>query len=274
MLAVDQREALRRMMAEQRTDAVTDQDLRDFKLKAAELLSPHASAILIDKQFAFDAAVRAGVVAKDCALIASADRFHEVHGELVGEVDLDPAVDPATVAGQGAKALKLLVLYRPDTPAGPRIALVESFVRKCRDAGLVSIIEPVSRPPISGTSWDWNGGVLEAARELGALGADLYKAEMPHHGRGAASEMSRDCSSLTEAIASPWVILSSGVAENDFESAIATACEAGASGFLAGRAVWASCLASGSPDDVAACLAGPAVDRLRRYAAVADAAVG
>ncbi|MEL6893299.1 MAG: aldolase, partial [Actinomycetota bacterium] len=76
--------------------------------------------------------------------------------------------------------------------------------------------------------------------------------------------------SVTAAVGSPWVILSSGVAEADFPTAIAVACEEGASGFLAGRAVWASCLGA---TDVAGCLAGPAVARMQRFADVADRAI-
>lgn len=44
----------------------------------------------------------------------------------------------------------------------------------------------------------------------------------------------------------PWVILSSGVDEKLFSRAVRVAMEAGASGFLAGRAVWSSVI--GLPD--------------------------
>lgn len=82
--------------------------------------------------------------------------------------------------------------------------------------------------------------------------------------------MRQRCRAITAAVGSPWVILSSGVAEVDFPTAISIACEEGASGFLAGRAVWASCLDAA---DVAGCLAGPAVERMQRFAEVADRSV-
>lgn len=44
----------------------------------------------------------------------------------------------------------------------------------------------------------------------------------------------------------PWVILSSGVEEKFFPRAVRVAMEAGASGFLAGRAAWSSVI--GLPD--------------------------
>ncbi len=272
MLAVDQREALRVMMREARGTEVSDADLTRFKLDATRTLSPHASAVLIDQEFVFDAAVEAGVVAPACGLISSADRFIPAHGELVGEVEIDPGLDPAKIRAQGGVALKLLVLHRIDQPAGPRVEMVEEFVRLCDAHGLISIIEPVCLKPLDPTlRWDREEAVVDAARELGSLGADLYKGEMPLYGRGDTEEMRRRCAQINEAVDSPWVILSSGVAEADFPRAVEVACSEGASGFLAGRAVWASCL--GAPD-VAACLAGAASDRLVTLAETVDRAVG
>lgn len=273
MLAVDQREALRVMMTEATgaTSPVDDETVIRFKLDAARILSPHASAVLIDRQFAFDRAIEAGVVADGCGLISSADQFIEAHGQLVGEVEIDRLVDPAKVRDQGAVALKLLVLHRPDQPVGGRTAMVNDFVERCGTAGLASIIEPICKPPLDeSVPWDHDDAIIAAARELGALGADLYKGEMPLHGRGDEADMRERCAAIEAAVDSPWVILSSGVAEADFPRAIEVACEAGASGFLAGRAVWASCLGAA---DVNQCLAGPAVDRLDRFAAIADRAV-
>ena len=267
MLAVDQREAMRNMIAEHQEEPVTDNDLRDFKLEAARILTPYASGVLIDRQFALDQAIEAGVVDPACGLIASADHFEPAHGELVGEVTIDRLVDPHKYAALGAKALKLLVLYRPDVPAEGRVQMVREFVELCKSAGLISIIEPVSRKPLSGDDFDWNAGILAAARELGSLGADLYKAEVPFHGEAPEEEVRAACAELTRAIDGPWVVLSSGVPEDVFPDAVRWACLEGASGFLSGRAVWASCI--GSPDVVAS-LSTDAVRRLQHLCAVVD----
>lgn len=270
MLAVDQREAMRAMFAEHSDGPVTDEQVTAFKLAATRILTPYASAVLLDKQFVLDRAIEEAAVAEDCALIAAADEFVPSSEELVADVRIDAAVDPAHYRRKGARALKLLVIYRPDGEPAARIGLVEEFLDLCRSNGLISIIEPVSRAPLAGSDWDWNGGVLAAARELGGLGADLYKAEMPLRGEGTEAEVRAGCAAITETVTSPWVVLSSGVHRDKFPEAVSLACAEGASGFLAGRAVWSGCI--GAPDPVRA-LEDDAVRRLETLCAAVDDAV-
>jgi sulfofructosephosphate aldolase len=270
MLAIDQREALRNMFAEHQQEPVPDEQVTSFKLAAARTLSPYASGILVDKQFAFDQVVKEQALAPGCGLIAAADHFIPAYGEVVGDVGIDPAVVPEEVRTQGAVALKLLVIYRPDGDPGKRISMVEEFLDRCHSAGLISIIEPVSRRPTDGRPWDWDEGVLAAAKELGSLGVDLYKAEVPLHGQGDEDEIRHRCSTLTKLISSPWVVLSSGVPHDLFPRAVELACREGASGFLAGRAVWASVIGS---DDVDRDLREISVPRLQRLGEIVDAAI-
>lgn len=271
MLAVDQREAMRNMFAEHSAEAITDQNLQDFKVTAAKILTPYASGVLVDRQFAFDAVVEQHAVAQGCGLIASADHFEQAFGELVGKVTIDRLVDPVRVKEQGAVALKLLVLWREDEPAGGRVSMVEEFVDICRRAGLISIIEPVSRGRADGKPSDTEAGVIAAAHELGRLGADLYKAEVPLKGQGAEDAIRRGCAEITAAVASPWVVLSSGVPQDTFPEAVRLAMAEGARGFLAGRAVWASCIGA---TDVEHELRTSAVQRFQRLSAVVDEQMG
>lgn len=270
MLAVDQREALRTMFAEHLRRPVPDAQLTAFKLAATRILSPHASGVLVDKQFAFDRVVAERAVAPGCGLIAAADDFIPGDGEVVGDSRIDYAVVPEDVKAQGAVAMKLLVIHRPDGNPAERIGMVGAFLERCHAAGLVAIIEPVSRAPRDGRAWDWEKGVLAAARELGSLGADLYKAEVPLHGQGDPDKIRRRCAALTEVIASPWVVLSSGVPHNVFPTAVELACREGATGFLAGRAVWGSVVGS---DDLEADLRDVSVPRLQHLGEVVDQAV-
>lgn len=267
MLAVDQREALRAMLRDRLGRPVPDTEVTDFKVAATRALTPHASAVLVDKQFGWDAVVRADATARSCALIAAADHFVAGADEFVADSVIDEALDPAELRAQGAVALKLLVIWRPDGDADKRVALVEDFLRRCREHGLASIIEPVSRAPLAGGAFDADAGILAAGHELGALGADIYKTEVPTHGRGGDKEITERSRELDAAIDGHWVVLSSGVPADRFPDAVELACRAGASGFLAGRAVWASVV--GSPD-LETDLRDVAVPALQRLVRVVD----
>ena len=272
MLAVDQREALRAMLAEHTDGPVTDAAVTDFKLLATRELTPHASAVLLDKQFVLDRALAEGAVDPACALIAAADEFipGSAPGEFVGDVRIDEAVDPAHYAAAGAVALKLLVLWRRDEPARARIDMVEDFVGRCRSAGVLAIIEPLCRPSRDGSGLDREAAIVAAARELGGLGADLYKGEVPLAGRGTVEELTEACRPLHDAVGSPWVVLSSGVDADDFFDAVRAAVLAGASGFLAGRAVWKGCVGAA---DLLHALRADAVPRLERLGLIVDDAL-
>jgi len=271
MLAIDQREALRVMMAEHSDTEVSDAQVRAFKVEAARILTPYASAVLVDHQFGWDAVLDANAIASNCALISSADRFLPAHGELVGESMIDPDVDLAAAAAQGAVAAKLLVLWRADQPAADRVELVGNFVAKCRRAGLAAIVEPVTRRRLDGQASDLDASIHAAAIELGDLGADLYKAQVPYASNADDKTVFEALRAIDDAIASPWVVLSSGVAPAAFPRAVQLAVAAGASGFLAGRAVWAQSLAAADP---MADLATHAVARLQTLIDCVDETIG
>ena len=267
MLAIDQRESMRAMFSEIQENAVTDDQLIQFKLDAIRALTPFASAVLLDRQFSWRYAIDQQAVAPQCGLIAAADHFIPSHDELVSDVIIDDEVIPEVVKSDGAVALKLLVTWRPDEDAVARVARVKDFINRCKKANLLSIIEPVSRKARDGRQWDLNQGIFEAARELGNLGADLYKAEVPLYGKGGEAAVRTECAKLTKIIHGPWVVLSSGVAPDDFPLAVEWACKEGASGFLAGRAVWRNVIGS---KDIHQALAQDAANRLKRLCDVVD----
>jgi sulfofructosephosphate aldolase len=75
---------------------------------------------------------------------------------------------------------------------------------------------------------------------------------------------------MTRVIASPWVVLSSGVKQENFPQAVELACQEGASGFLAGRGIWRGVIGS---TDVTRALREDAAVRLRKMCEVVDRAV-
>lgn len=71
---------------------------------------------------------------------------------------------------------------------------------------------------------------------------------------------------MTERITQPWVVLSSGVQAEDVAGAVRRAVAGGASGFLAGRAIWADAARSGNPAEA---LGSVSVPRPRALADIA-----
>lgn len=268
MLAVDQREAMRLMFAAAgEPTPVADKVLTEFKVNAARILSPYASAILVDQQFCYRQVVEQNAVTQSCATIVAADEFIPGNGIPVDSVVIDKNVDPQAVKRDGAKALKLLVLWRSDEDPQQRLEMVSEFNKLCHSSGLVSIIEPVVRPPRRGDKFDREQAIIDAAKELGDSGADLYKVEMPLFGKGSRDALLTASQRLNEHINMPWVILSSGVDEKLFPRAVRVAMTAGASGFLAGRAVWSSVI--GLPDSEAM-LRDISVPKLQRLGEIVD----
>jgi sulfofructosephosphate aldolase len=264
MVAMDQRESLRTMMEEHAGEAVQDNALTAFKLAVVSALSPHASALLIDDQFGLRPMLDAGALHTACGLIVAADALTQVPGEPVADTSIDESIDPADMKALGASALKLLVICQADGDPHARRDLVKRFVDRCHAGGLLALVEPVVRPPAAGTTgWERDQAILHAAIELGGLGMDVYKAEVPMHGRGDPAEIERRCRKMTEVLPCPWVVLSQGVTVEDFSGAVEAACRGGASGFLAGRAVWSDTLSAPDPATRVSEVSVPRLQHLR-----------
>jgi sulfofructosephosphate aldolase len=241
-----------------------------FKVAVARVLSPHASALLLDADEGLGPVLSTHALHASCGLIVAADELVQPIGRPVEDTRLDRSVDLTAAAERGVSAAKLLVIWRPDRPASDRAALVREFIDRSHSAGLAAIVEGVVRPPSDVPESAWSereAALLEATRELGAHRPDLYKAQVPFDGRGDAGRVTEACRAMTDALPCAWVVLSSGVAIDEFPAAVEAACRGGASGFLAGRAVWRDAI---SPDPEPA-LRERSIPRLERLAAIVDA---
>ena len=115
--------------------------------------------------------------------------------------------------------------------------------------------------------------VLESARRLVPLGGDLMKVEFPTDPTHETDESKmRDyCCQLTEVCNGiPWVLLSAGVDFSTFQQQVEIACESGASGFVAGRAIWKETLHLSSATERDQFLNSIAISRLRVLADTAS----
>jgi sulfofructosephosphate aldolase len=264
MVAMDQRESLRHMFDVAGRGRPDDDVLIDFKVAVAEELATHASGFLADRQFGFDR-VRAAVP-ESTGLILAVDALDQADGGPVEDTDLDQA-GLADLPDQ-VEALKLLVIWRRDERREHRVALAARFIEAARERGVLSVLEPVVRAAPGETDFEPDAAIREAARELAALHPDLYKAQVPMTGAGTEAEQRAASAALNECMTGPWVVLSQGVERDRFADAVRAACREGASGFLAGRALWSDVVGSA---DVRGELRARSVDRLIALAEVVDA---
>jgi sulfofructosephosphate aldolase len=252
MVAMDQRESLRTMLRDHGHEA-SDERVARFKQAVARELAPHASGFLIDRDH-----VAAIAPLVPHGLMLAVDLLVQEPGGPVEDTDVDEDVAPPP----GVVALKLLVIRRDDAERARRVEAARRFSALARRHGLLSVLEPVVRAERR------EEAIVEAARELGSAGCDLYKCEVPTHGAGSDDEITSWSREIDAALPCPWVVLSQGVDPARFPTAVAAACRGGASGMLAGRAVWTATLGA---DDPTALLREHSVPRLRELAAIVDA---
>ena len=268
MVAVDQREALRGMFAAHQSTPVPDSQLTQFKVDVARELSPFASALLVDQEFGIDAIIDQKALQGGCGLIAAADLLVGPAGGAATDTAVDPDVDPIRMRDIGSVGLKFLVLWRNDESPDVRAKLVEDFNKLCEVSGLPSIIEIIVKPPTdTSRSFDREEELIIAAREAATWKPDLYKAEVPFRGEGDQALITRNAERISEAIGSPWVVLSNGVKQQFFNDAVKACAIGGASGFLAGRAVWADIVGAA---DIPKALRETSIPRLEKLAETVD----
>ena len=252
MVAMDQRESLRTMLREHGHDA-SDARVARFKEAVARELAPHASGFLIEADHLETVAPHV-----PHGLILAVDVLDQEEGAAVEDTSLDADPQPS----EAVAALKLLVIWRDDERRAERIELSRRFVELAASHGRLSVLEPVVRHE------DREWAIVEAARELGAVRPSLYKCQVPREGKGAQAEITRRAREIDAALPVPWVVLSQGVAADDFPLAVEASCRGGASGFLAGRALWTATLGADDPSEL---LRERSVRRLQELAEIVDA---
>ena len=247
MCALDHRGSLIRMLGREEPEKVSYQAMVDFKLDLCQVLAPHASAMLLDPIYGAAQAIAAGVLPKDTGLLVSLEQTG-YSGEAGARItQLLPDWDVKKIQKMGATAAKLLLYYRPDIDVAARqLDTVRKLASDCVTADMPFVVEPVSYQAREAEADRREFAkmkpqlVIETAKQITAIPIDLLKAEFPadpkyEKDKGRLLEL---CHQLDEASQVPWVILSAGVDFDLFYQEVEIACQAGASGFLAGRALW------------------------------------
>ncbi len=275
--AIDHRGALQRAMNEKNPDAVTYQDMVDFKLDLCRAVSPCVSAVLLDPVYGAAQAIAAGILPGHIGLLVSLEKTGYSGAKTARLTELLPGWNVEKVKRMGASAVKLLVYFRPDLKdiASRQLELIAGVADQCIKEDILLLVEPLSYPveEVGVSSLKFAKMkpelVIETARQITALPIDVLKAEFP-----ADMNFEKDdkkllylCQELDRASRLPWVLLSAGADFKTFSKQVEIACKAGASGFLAGRALWQEGVQIRSKEERMKFFKSTAVPRLKELAA-------
>jgi tagatose 1,6-diphosphate aldolase len=270
MTAVDQRPGVEALVRERRATAQPRyEDVGEIKRVLIEALSAHSTAMLLDPGYAYPYAARALDPRK--GLLLTYEQWDSEETPRGRKTFAYPDWTVEKIKRAGADGVKLMLWWRPDASEDVKAhqrKLVEHVGRECRRHDIAFLIEPLLYPfPTEGKT----GGtqryeedatkrpemVVETAREFvhERYGIDIFKMESPVAANlvpdpdGADSPAcQRWFDELGRVIDRPWVMLSAGASMEPFRRIVAHAFRAGASGYLAGRAIWWACLEQNFPD--------------------------
>jgi sulfofructosephosphate aldolase len=228
ILAMDQRGTLRGMLDKAGRPS-GDAELSAFKVDVIRALSPYASGVLTDVEYGVGPVRAAGALHEQSGLIVASERSPQPRTEYDAG-----GRGPRFVADQGGVALKFLVRWRPDD--ADSFEEVRRAVEDCRTNGMPSVIEPLVRLGPDDDAAAGHRLVIRSAELLAELRPDLLKLEWPGDAAGCA-ELTKVCGPV------PWTLLSAGVAYPAFVERTLVALDAGASGYIAGRAFWGEAVA-------------------------------
>lgn len=288
MTAVDQRPPIKTPIAKHHgAEEAPWAEVARFKTLLVETLQEASTAMLLDPHYAIPMGLDRLSPSKGLIVTLEDSVFQEVPGgRLSSQID-DWSV--GKIKRMGGDAVKVLAWYRPD--ATPEVnAAQQAFTRAigaaCARYDIPFLFELLVYPLAGDADQtkDYvemrgkrSDDVLASVEEFAKpeYGVDVFKLESPVNAADA------DGSAAVQAVfdemgrlaGRPWVMLSAGAGKPEFKGILEHAYRAGASGYLAGRAIWLE--AFGSYPDWAAIeagLRGGSVDYMDELNALTDAA--
>jgi tagatose 1,6-diphosphate aldolase len=261
--AMDQRGSLRSAIAKERgvdKKEVTDQMLSEFKTCVTRVLTPHASAILLDPEFGLDAAKAR---AKNAGLLLAYENSGYDNTRPGRLPDLLDIWSVRRLVAAGADCIKILLYYNPFDSAkinDIKHAWVERIGSECTAEDVPFFLEFVTYEDGKDEK------TVEYARKkpdlvMGSMkefskpqyGVDVLKVEVPinmkyvagtkactgesAYTRDEAKDYFRKAATVAQR---PFIYLSAGVTNDVFAETLELASETGVnfSGVLCGRATW------------------------------------
>lgn len=253
MTAVDQRPPIKGPIAKHfGVDVAPWEEVARFKRLLIEELQGESTAMLLDPHYAVPHAIDVFAPTKGLIVTLEDSLFEDTTGgRLSSEID-DWSV--GKIKRMNGDAVKVLAWYRPDASDEVNAAQ-QDFTKRIGDAcakyDIPFLFELLVYPlaadadqtkdyvEMKGKKAD---DVLKSVEEFAKpeYGVDVFKLESPVNAPDVdgSSEVQALFDEMGRLAGRPWVMLSAGAGKSDFKQVLEHAYAAGASGYLAGRAIW------------------------------------
>jgi len=249
VLALDHRDSMRVVIDPVDPQGISAQELTDIKLGLLRRLEADATAVMLDPEYGAAQAIAARALPGNVGLLVAIEAQGYLGDPTARQTSLLDGWGVEKAKRLGANGIKLLVLYRPDAGSVTEAQdqMIEAVAVDCARYDIPLFLEPLAyaiEPGLSPDSAEFavkrRGIVVDTVRRLGALGPDVLKVQFPVDTRfeDDRSVWVEACAELNEAAPVPWVLLSGGDPYELFREQVRVACDAGASGFIVGRALW------------------------------------
>lgn len=255
--AMDQRGSLKKGIAKEKgvdTSAVTDAMMTEFKTAVTEVLSQHASAMLLDPVWGLPAAKKRD---KNCGLLLAYEDSGYDNTQPGRLPDLLHTYSVERLKTAGADCCKILLYYTPFDPPSindRKHAWVERIGAECEAEGLPFFLEFVGYPHDSTDEKSLAFAKLKPEIVRKSMEefskpqyrVDVLKVEFPvnmkfvDNGAYARTEAIALLKATAKVTTKPFIYLSAGVSDAEFRESLELAIEAGVpfNGVLCGRATW------------------------------------
>lgn len=244
VIAADQRGGMRKIMAAQPSEeaAITEKMLGETKSDITQYLASQASCILLDPVCAVPNIVDNGTLARDTALLIGLDASgFDTAPEGYQLSKLVPGIDARRVRELGGTGGKIMVYIRADRPSAniANIDILRNCIADFGEEDMLLVVEFLTYPLPGESKEDYKANfpklIEEGARICLDLGSKVLK--LPYPGNA------QSCARITAMCgAVPWAVLSAGVDHESFLGQVEIAMANGASGVIAGRALWKDCI--------------------------------
>lgn len=273
ILALDHRQAVTKALS-RHGDRAFDESVA-FKQDVIRALAPNSTAFLLDPVIGAGPAVAAGTLPGAVGLIVTLEESGYAGPSCARVSRLPEHWNVEKIKRMGASAVKLLLYYHPETETADAMqTLLTQVAQDCTRCDIPLFLEILTYPPsqagVAMTDGQRREAILRSVETLTSIGGDILKVEFPAGVSESHPVWEDACRAVTRASCIPWVLLSAGVDCDVFLEQTAVACDAGASGILAGRAIWKEALnLDGEARDVF--LQSTARDRLKDLATLCAA---